>query len=593
MKMDNRRSRSSLAGGVATLLALSGCGAPTNPDMAAAKDMAGPGGSDMAGPPGSDMAGGGDCSSQCAVGLGNTQSTFCGTDGKTYMQCDILCDKLPKGVKAYPGACPVNGMQPPDAPPPADGIEICDYAQFNGEWVPLLCARASGGDDQTADPEFPQDPMFKLGGPPSGFNWAARPPLPSAPPAPPPDPSVGVDHRARFQPPRDQNPTNTCQTFAVAGAIEAAIAGQIGGAGEPISEMFLVTNLLNRYPQPAPKDPMGNDKYTPWDHFNVLDALMGKKGDGTMAAPVNAVTKSVADANNLAWDTSAVLKFYDGSNPTVDASKLSDKGTVSVVGTTGVKVVSFLPKGACQFSGSDWGCPDNDTFMAKVQEMVGAGLDLILGVNLTGGDWNKAVKADGIIPDYATDSAWSGHSVMLVGYKQIANKNYYIVRNSWGTVWGDGGYGYISFDTLKGKTFTAAAILVGRAGASKVQDCPMGQAPALDGTCTMVCQDGTLADSMGMCSMKMVMCPAGQVPDRAGVCVQQCTPGMGAQPYMGMDPAWKDFSRTCTVNGCIYQIPNGQDGCVTKNGDKTCTLSCPAPACRYADTGEGVACVYN
>jgi len=46
-------------------------------------------------------------------------------------------------------------------------------------------------------------------------------------------------------------------------------------------------------------------------------------------------------------------------------------------------------------------------------------------------------------PSYATSKANVNHAVVLVGYD--ANGNY-IIKNSWGTSWGDNGFGIISKD---------------------------------------------------------------------------------------------------------------------------------------------------
>jgi C1A family cysteine protease len=51
------------------------------------------------------------------------------------------------------------------------------------------------------------------------------------------------------------------------------------------------------------------------------------------------------------------------------------------------------------------------------------------------------------------NSCLGGHAILCVGYKFIDNQLYWIVRNSWGTSWGDGGYCYIH-----GDYFTNSAI---------------------------------------------------------------------------------------------------------------------------------------
>jgi C1A family cysteine protease len=36
------------------------------------------------------------------------------------------------------------------------------------------------------------------------------------------------------------------------------------------------------------------------------------------------------------------------------------------------------------------------------------------------------------------------HAMVIVGYKKMFDKDYYVVRNSWGEQWGDSGYCYMS-----------------------------------------------------------------------------------------------------------------------------------------------------
>jgi C1A family cysteine protease len=54
--------------------------------------------------------------------------------------------------------------------------------------------------------------------------------------------------------------------------------------------------------------------------------------------------------------------------------------------------------------------------------------------------WNDARDTDGNLDTYEEDTAGGGHAVALVGY----TPDRFIVRNSWGTTWGDKGFGYAS-----------------------------------------------------------------------------------------------------------------------------------------------------
>jgi Papain family cysteine protease len=60
-----------------------------------------------------------------------------------------------------------------------------------------------------------------------------------------------------------------------------------------------------------------------------------------------------------------------------------------------------------------------------------------LGVDRT---WDNASDTKGNLDTYLPQTVRGGHAVALVGY----TPDRFIVRNSWGTSWGDGGFGYAS-----------------------------------------------------------------------------------------------------------------------------------------------------
>jgi C1A family cysteine protease len=55
--------------------------------------------------------------------------------------------------------------------------------------------------------------------------------------------------------------------------------------------------------------------------------------------------------------------------------------------------------------------------------------------------WDAATDNRGELDVFQPKTARGGHAVALVGYTQ----KHFIVRNSWGRYWGDGGYGYASW----------------------------------------------------------------------------------------------------------------------------------------------------
>lgn len=54
--------------------------------------------------------------------------------------------------------------------------------------------------------------------------------------------------------------------------------------------------------------------------------------------------------------------------------------------------------------------------------------------------WKRATATDGYLETYKPEKKYGGHAVCLVGYEN----NHFIVRNSWGTKWGDQGFAYAS-----------------------------------------------------------------------------------------------------------------------------------------------------
>jgi hypothetical protein len=65
--------------------------------------------------------------------------------------------------------------------------------------------------------------------------------------------------------------------------------------------------------------------------------------------------------------------------------------------------------------------------------------------------WYDATVNGGDLDEYQADTARGGHAVAIVGYRA----GRFIVRNSWGTGWGDGGFAYASLGYAE-QAFTEA-----------------------------------------------------------------------------------------------------------------------------------------
>lgn len=65
--------------------------------------------------------------------------------------------------------------------------------------------------------------------------------------------------------------------------------------------------------------------------------------------------------------------------------------------------------------------------------------------------WDYATDTGGVLTSYKPETARGGHAVALVGY----GSGRFIVRNSWGAGWGDGGFAYAS-NSYAAAAFTEA-----------------------------------------------------------------------------------------------------------------------------------------
>ncbi|HEY8076556.1 MAG TPA: C1 family peptidase [Labilithrix sp.] len=104
----------------------------------------------------------------------------------------------------------------------------------------------------------------------------------------------------------------------------------------------------------------------------------------------------------------------------------------------------------------------------------------------------KSMKG-GVIPDWSTPNG--GHAMEMAGYRDTPQGRQYLVHNSWGVSWGEGGYGWISENMIQ--KFMHLAYKVKLDGAPPPQnttddDCsPDDIMDILSGQCTLICPDGS------------------------------------------------------------------------------------------------------
>ncbi|MCS6899633.1 MAG: C1 family peptidase [Myxococcales bacterium] len=123
--------------------------------------------------------------------------------------------------------------------------------------------------------------------------------------------------------------------------------------------------------------------------------------------------------------------------------------------------------------------------------------DVLYALRVDPEAWKAVIKsadAEPLIPDYTGSTAV--HTVALAGFALQDGQWYYLVKNSWGSSWGRGGYAWIQEGTLK-RNFVAAFVVQASVATGPTigpvgpHSCPPGQLP--DGTtkiCAPACPNG-------------------------------------------------------------------------------------------------------
>ena len=98
-----------------------------------------------------------------------------------------------------------------------------------------------------------------------------------------------------------------------------------------------------------------------------------------------------------------------------------------------------------------------DLLPVSIQSTLKAGSRVVLTLKFVPNAWMNAWR--GGIVDVAGQQVVRGqHAVLLVGYVTRAKNLYFIIKNSWGTGWGDAGFGYISYDYVSRHATAAHAL---------------------------------------------------------------------------------------------------------------------------------------
>lgn len=204
-----------------------------------------------------------------------------------------------------------------------------------------------------------------------------------------------VDLRAQMPPVYDQGQLGSCTANAIAAHLDFNRAKQ-GEAFISPSRLFIYYNE------------------------RVAEGTVDSDSGATIRESVKAITSFGAPHEKL-WPY-LISKF----------TRKPSKAAYTEGATTEAMTYQRLPRATSVF-----------------QACLAQGYPFVIGFTVYESFESASVAKDGIMSMPApSEQVLGGHAVCVVGYKTINGKLYFIVRNSWGSAWGDKGYFYMPAEYL-------------------------------------------------------------------------------------------------------------------------------------------------
>ncbi|HEX3343825.1 MAG TPA: C1 family peptidase [Polyangiaceae bacterium] len=452
---------------------------------------------------------------------------------------DLTPAKRPPPLRAPRPAAPslpdLPALASHDAPVTAPagtdfGDSPCHAVWTGSEAAPLACARSLlFGADQGGG-AVPLVARKLLSHDPSGL------------------PAV-VDHRVDGTegPVRNQSSAPACTAFATAAAIDHALA-RWGGGNPAVSVM----EIWSRYHSPEVETSLSS---------NVGQAL-GSEQQWPFRA-----------AEATTWV------------PCSDFARPPRSGCGNPVDAAHARAVLANPVG--ELTEVEYLGTSADTGM--LQAKLAAGQDVIVTMELPSAFVPRGRAGAVYVPNY-TKSAGpdAGHAMVIAGYAHLPHGTYFLLHNSWGPGWGDGGYAWVHEATLHRWVRSVVAVdaePLERGPGSRPRPkraattCAGDLVPdSIRASCAPACPDHSPRHD-GVCPVAG-QCAAGFV-NLTGNCVLAAPTASGKDS--GSGATW-----SCGPGGCAYEIPRTSDPACT---GARCRASCPAPDFILARMGDALVCV--
>jgi hypothetical protein len=268
--------------------------------------------------------------------------------------------------------------------------------------------------------------------PPIEIAPGIRIPLPCTPlpPRPAPDPrepdiarpaflAPAVDLRAAGLdgPVRDQGPVGVCWAFALTTAMESSL--RRAGRADRLSPLHVIAadTWSSLWSTKSAPEPITQEHLWPYE---PVKACRFERGRDACESTLGVRTESWQSDPHLVMERNAARST----------------GTVRAVRTSSLKE------------------PIRE---ADVAAVLSTGRPVEMALEIDSRAWGWSGMQGGRLPPYAVADR-GGHEVVIVGYRPVGATREFLIHNSWGTKWGEGGYAWISAAELERHALSAMIV---------------------------------------------------------------------------------------------------------------------------------------
>lgn len=201
---------------------------------------------------------------------------------------------------------------------------------------------------------------------------------------------------------------------------------------------------------------------------------------------------------------------------------------------------------------------------------IAMGKDIWFAMGVSQDAWTSPlVQSTGVVPDWLPEDG--GHAVALAGYRTTPAGRQFLVHNSWGPTWGDGGYGWVSEAMIRAHAQSAYTVAIVDRAAPAPPPTPVPTPPQPGGQ--PACPGGfTQATGLPLCQK-----PCTTAADcGAGATCVSVLPGAAPSVCVGTNPLTDD---DCG-EGKLVDVVTGQCAPACANNLRPAAGFCPFGAGR-------------